>query len=73
MICSKLNRLKGYSPDQLVLGHDMILRIKHKVDWELIFQINQTQVNEDNIRKHSNKVNHDYKVGDKVILFNNSE
>ena len=27
------NRLKGYSPGQLVLDRDMILTIKHKVEW----------------------------------------
>ena len=35
---STTNRLKGCSPCQLVFGHDMILPIKHKVDWELIRQ-----------------------------------
>ena len=28
------NRLKGYITDQLVFGSDMLLPIKHKVDWE---------------------------------------
>ena len=27
---------KGYSPGQLIFGRDMILLIKHRVDWELI-------------------------------------
>ena len=27
------NRLKGYSPGQLLFGRDMILPIRHKVDW----------------------------------------
>ena len=29
-ICSTKNRLKYYSPGQLVFGRDMILAIKHK-------------------------------------------
>ena len=29
------NMLKGYSPGQLVLGHDIILPMKHAEDWEL--------------------------------------
>ena len=33
---STKNRLKGYSFGQLVFGHDMVLPIKHKVDWGLI-------------------------------------
>ena len=53
------NRLKGYSPGQLVFGHYMILPIKYTADWELIRQKNQTQKNKDNIRKKSKLVNHD--------------
>ena len=32
-ICSTLNMLKGYIPGQLGFGRDMILPIKHRVDW----------------------------------------
>ena len=35
------NRLKGYRSRQLVFGCDMILLIKHEMDWELIRQRNQ--------------------------------
>ena len=35
---STTNRLKSYSPGQLVFGRDIILLIKHRVDWELIRQ-----------------------------------
>ena len=35
-ICLTKNRLRDYSLGQLVFGHDMILLIKHTVDWELI-------------------------------------
>ena len=40
-ICQTTNGLKGYCPHQLVFGYDMILLIKHDVDWELIRQQNQ--------------------------------
>ena len=50
----------------------MILLIKYKVDWELIRQKNQTQTNKDNICQNNKRVDHDYKVGDKVVLTNNS-
>ena len=50
----------------------MIIPVKHKMDWELIRQRNQTQVNKDNIRDNRNLFDHDYKVIDKVILTNNS-
>ena len=47
-IRSTTNRKKGYSPGQLIFGHDMILLIKHRVNWELIRQQKQTQINRDN-------------------------
>ena len=50
----------------------MIIPIKHKVDWELICQKNQTQINKDNIRKNRNRVDHDYKVRDKVMITNHT-
>ena len=48
VICSTTNGNKGYSPGQLIFGHDMILPIKHRVDWELVHQQKQTQINRDN-------------------------
>ena len=48
----------------------MILPIKHNVDWELIHQKNQTQINKDHICKNSKIVNCDYKVRDKLMLNN---
>ena len=33
VIFSITNRPKFYSPGQLIFGHDMILPIKHTVDW----------------------------------------
>ena len=38
--CSTTNRLKGYSQVQLLFVHDIVLPIKHTVDWELIRQKN---------------------------------
>ena len=35
-IRSTTNRQKGYSPGQFIFVRDIILRIKHRVDWELI-------------------------------------
>ena len=64
--------LKGYSLVQSLFGHDMILLIKHKVDCELICQRNQTQTNKNIIYENIKRVYQDYKVGDKVMLTNNS-
>ena len=69
---STSNSLKGYSPVQLVFCRDIFVPIKYKVDWELIRQQKQTQINKDNICENSKRIDHDYKVGDKVILNNYS-
>ena len=42
------NILKYYNPGKLVFGCDIILPIKHKTDWELTHQKNQTEMNKDN-------------------------
>ena len=71
-IHSTTNMQKGYSPGQLIFGLDMILPIKHRVDWELISQKKQTQVNRDNIQDNKHRVDYEYKVRDKVILTNHN-
>ena len=71
-IISTKNRLKGYSPVQLVFERDMIIPMKHKVDWELIRQRKQTQINKYNIHINRKRVYHDYRVRDKFMLNNNA-
>ena len=44
VIISTENRLKGYSPGQLLFGSDMIIPIKHTSDLELIRQRNQPKI-----------------------------
>ena len=53
------NSLRDYSPSQLVFVHGMILLIKHTVDWELIRQKRQTQMNKYNTHKDNKMVDHD--------------
>ena len=67
-IVSTTNRQKGYNPGQYIFGRDMILPIKHRVDWELIRQKNQTQNNEYNIHENRHRVDYNYKVRDTVML-----
>ena len=67
-IFSTANGKKGYSQGQFIFGHDIILPIKHMVDWELIYQQNKTQISKDNICENIYRVDHDYNVGDNGIL-----
>ena len=61
-IFSTTNSQKGYSPGKLIFGRDMILLIKHRVDWEFILQKNKAQINQYNTREHKHRVDQDYKV-----------
>ena len=69
-IISVTNRLKGYSLFQVYFGRNVIIQIKHTVDWELIYQRNQAQINKYDIRENIKIVDHKYKVVDKFILDN---
>ena len=40
------------------------------VDWELIRQRNQMEINKDNMHKNGNKVDHDYKYRYNIIFTN---
>ena len=46
----------------------MIRPIKNTADWELIRQLNQAQINKYNMQENSKRVDHDYKVRDKVMF-----
>ena len=71
-VFSSTSRPKGCSLGQLIFGRDMILPIKHRVDWELIRQLKQTQINRDNACKNKHRVDYEYRVGDKVMLANHT-
>ena len=70
VICSTTNEKKGYNPGQLVFGRDIIIPIKHRVNWELIRQKKKTQINRDNTRENKHRVRSDYKVVDDGMLTN---
>ena len=53
---------------QLVFGRDAILNIKHVVDWEQILQRKQELINCNSKRKNMRRNNHQYKVGDKILV-----
>ena len=59
------------SPIQLVFGRDAILNINHFADWEYIRQRKQERINRNNKRKNMRRNNHQYKVGDKIIVKHN--
>ena len=71
-ILSTTRRQQGYSPGQLIFGRDTILPIKYTVDWELIFQRKQIQMNIDNACNNKHIVDYEYKVRDKFMILNHT-
>ena len=53
---------------QLVFGQDAILNIKHVADWEHIWQRKQLRINHNNKRENMQRNNHQYKIGDKILV-----
>ena len=53
---------------QLVFGWDAILNIKHVANWEHIWQRKQLRINNNNKRGNMRRNNHQYKVGDKILV-----
>ena len=72
-IFSPTNTKKVYSPSQFIFGYDIILPIKHMVDWELIIQRKKAQINKYNILENRHGVEYDYKVGDNAMLTKHTE
>jgi hypothetical protein len=56
------------TPAQLVFGRDMVLPIKFMADWGAIKQQRQKEMGRNDRRENSSRINHDYKVGDKILL-----
>ena len=56
------------SPMQLVFCRDSILNMKNVADWEHIWQRKQLQINHNNKRENMRRNNHQYKVGEKILV-----
>ena len=60
------------TPMQLVFGRDAILNIAHDACWNLIKDRKQKLINKNNIRENKNRIDHTYRVGDQIMIKNNS-
>ena len=54
------------TPDQLVFGQDMLLNIHFVAKWNIINE--QKQRHMDNERENKSRIEHNYSVGDKVLV-----
>ena len=57
-----------HNPSQLVFGMDMIFCQQAKIDWQLLKRQHRTQAIANNKKENKNRVPHDYKVGDLVLI-----
>ena len=67
--CAYHTTLKA-TPGQLVFGRDMILPIKFRADWALIARQKQEVIDKSNKRENLKRKEHEYKVGDNILLQN---
>ena len=56
------------TPGQLIFGRDMLLPIRIKTDWAMIRQRKQDIIDANNRRENSRRIEHEYRVGEKVLL-----
>lgn len=56
------------SPAQLVFGRDMLLPVKFVADWTRIAARKQDIINKSNDQENRNRIAHQYKRGDRVLL-----
>jgi hypothetical protein len=62
-----------HTPGQLVFGHDMILNVKHKANWEYIRAQKQNIIIKNNKAENAKRTPHTYNVGDKVLIKRGTE
>ena len=55
------------TPGQLVFGRDMLLNIKFKAGWAGICLRKQDLIEKGAARENKSRIQHDYKIGDKVL------
>ena len=67
-IRSSWHSVKDATPAQLIYNRDMILNMSYMANWHNIAQKRQQQINQDNARENSKRIQHDYAVGDNAYI-----
>ena len=65
---STYHTILNATPGQLIFGRDMVLPIQFQADWAHIKLRKQESINQSNVQENSKRIDHDYQVGDKVLL-----
>ena len=67
-ICSTYHTVLKASPGAAIFGRDMLFDIPFLADWNKIGDYRQQQTDLNTQRENKTRVDHDYKVGDKVLI-----
>jgi len=65
---STYHTILNATPGQLVFGCDMVLPIQFQADWARIKLRKQETIDKSNAQENVKRIEHDYQVGDKVLL-----
>ena len=59
------------APTQLVFGRDARLNVRFEADWQLINTRKQARIIQNNKRENKHRLQHEYAVGDRVMIKQN--
>ena len=65
-----LHTTSQYTSAQLAFGRESILNVRHEANQKLIKERKQKPINRGNEFENKKRLNHEYKIGDKVLLKN---
>ena len=69
-IRSTVNTTLKYTPGESAFGGDMILPFASNINWPELFQRKQDIISQTNKRENSSRKDHNYKVGQRVLILN---
>ena len=58
---------------QLIFSRDLILATRIKIDWVKLKAMKQQSALQNNIKENKTRIDHDYQVGDKVLIILNAQ
>ena len=70
-ICSTYRTVLKASPGAAIFGQDMLFHVPFVADWKQIVDYRQSQTDCSNECENKNRVNYDFKVGDKILTKKN--
>ena len=73
VIRSTVNMSLKHRPEELAFERDMILPISIKINWIKLFQQKQRIIVQNNKKENHSRKNHDYKVGQRVLILNKNQ